>query len=169
MSPEPVTPLTAAARRRHQRATERARTALHIEASGQPVTYAAVATAAQVSRAWLYTQPDIRAAADQLPRINGRSSNVPVPTMQRTSESSLVRRLEAAHDRSRQLSQELAELRQQSLCAPTSAKSDDTSRRCRRSERWSCAECRLCSRIRYGAYGTVGSGDLGVRSLCPAE
>jgi Family of unknown function (DUF6262) len=105
MSREPVTPLTAAARRRHQQATERARTALRqFEASGQPVTYAAVATAAQVSRAWLYTQPDIRAAADQLRRINGRSSNVPVPTMQRTSESSLVRRLEAAHDRSRQLS-----------------------------------------------------------------
>ena len=114
MSPEPVTPLAAAARRRHQQATERARTALRqFEASGQPVTYAAVATAAQVSRAWLYTQPDIRAAADQLRRINGRSSNVPVPTMQRTSESSLVRRLEAAHDRSRQLSGEVAELRQQ--------------------------------------------------------
>jgi hypothetical protein len=43
-----------------------------------------------------YTQPDIRAAVDQLRRINGRSSNVPVPTTQRTSESSLVRRLEAA-------------------------------------------------------------------------
>ena len=67
----------------------------------------------KVSRAWLYTQPDIRAAADQLRRINGRSSNVPVHTMQRTSESSLVRRLEAAHDRSRQLSREVAELRQQ--------------------------------------------------------
>jgi hypothetical protein len=39
MSPEPVTPLTAAARRRHQQATERARTALQqFEASGQPVT-----------------------------------------------------------------------------------------------------------------------------------
>ena len=171
MSPEPVTPLAAAARRRHQQATERARTALRqFEASGQPVTYAAVATAAQVSRAWLYTQPDIRAAADQLRRINGRSSNVPCPPCSGHPSRPLFavwkpRTTAADSSAGRWPSYGSSSLSR----TPTSAKPDDTSRRCQRSEPWGCAECRLCSRIRYGAYGTVGSGDLGVRSLCPAE
>ena len=33
----------------------------------------------KVSRAWLHSQPDIRAAADQLRRINGRSATFPCP------------------------------------------------------------------------------------------
>ena len=37
----------------------------------------------------------------------------PVPTPQRTSETSLLRRLEAAHARNQQLTRDVAELREQ--------------------------------------------------------
>jgi hypothetical protein len=98
MSPEPVTPLAAAARRRHEQALERTSMVLpQFEDDGRPLTYAAVAAAAQVSRARLYTQPDLRAAIDGLGAVNGSSTARPVPTRQRTSKASLLRRLEAAH------------------------------------------------------------------------
>ncbi|HET9649162.1 MAG TPA: hypothetical protein VFP34_13170 [Microlunatus sp.] len=97
MSPEPVIPLAAAARRRHEQALERTAEVLRqFEDDGRPLTYAAVAAVAQVSRAWLYTQPDIRAVIERLREINGRSTTTPVPTRQRASEASLLRRLEAA-------------------------------------------------------------------------
>lgn len=80
MSAKPRTPLTESARRRHQETSGRARQALHdFETTGQPVTYAKIATAAAVSRAWLYTQPDIRAAIDRLRDLNGRSTPHPYP------------------------------------------------------------------------------------------
>jgi Family of unknown function (DUF6262) len=104
--------LAASARRRHLETLDRARRALRqFEASGEPVTYAKVAAAAAVSRAWLYTQPDIRAALERLRDLNSRSTAAPVPTRQRASEASLVRRLEAAHQRNQDLSREVAELR----------------------------------------------------------
>ena len=86
---------------------------MQFEDGSRPLTYAAAAATAQVSRAWLYTQPDIRAAIDGLRAVNGRSTARPVPTRQRTSEASLLRRLEAAHTRNRQLTREVAELREQ--------------------------------------------------------
>src|SRR6266545_17455 len=110
--------LAASARRRHLDALDRARHALRrFEASGEPVTYAKVAAAAGVSRAWLYTQPDIRAALERLRDLNSRSTAAPVPTRQRASEESLVRRLEAAHQRNQDLSREVAELREQLAAA----------------------------------------------------
>jgi hypothetical protein len=106
--------LVAAARRRHEQTLARARTALRdFERTGEPVTYAKVAAAANVSRAWLYSQPDVRAAVDRLRDINNRSTGVAVPTRQRTSEASLVRRLEAAHRRNQELTRQIAELREQ--------------------------------------------------------
>jgi hypothetical protein len=83
------------------------------ENDGRPLTYAAVASAAQVSRAWFYTQLDIRAAIERLRQVTGRTTAIPVPTRQRASEASPLRRLEVAHARNQQLTRELAELREQ--------------------------------------------------------
>ncbi|MFJ8582866.1 DUF6262 family protein [Micromonospora sp. NPDC093277] len=110
--------LISAARRRHEQTLARARTALRqFEATGEPVTYAKVAAAAKVSRAWLYSQPDIREAVERLRDTNNRSTSVAIPTRQRTSESSLVRRLEAAHRRNQELTRQVAELREQLAAA----------------------------------------------------
>ena len=118
MRAEPGAALAESARRRHQAALDRARrVVLAAEASGEPVTYANIAAAAGVSRSWLYTQPEIRAAIERLRVDNGRSAAGPVPTRQRASAASLVRRLEAAHRRNRELSREVTELRDQLAAA----------------------------------------------------
>jgi hypothetical protein len=115
---EPGTALAESARRRHHAAIDSARRVLRAaEVSGEPVTYANIAAAAGVSRSWLYTQPDIRAAIEQLRHDNSRSASTPVPTRQRTSAASLLRRLEAAHRRNQDLSREVAELRDQLAAA----------------------------------------------------
>jgi len=106
--------LAESARRRHDDAMTRTRAVLRtFDATGDRITYAKIAGAAQVSRAWLYTQPDIRAAVDHLRGANNRSSTAPIPTRQRTTDAGLVRRLEVAHQRNLDLSRELAELREQ--------------------------------------------------------
>jgi hypothetical protein len=119
MPAEPAAAMAESVRRRHENAIDKARRALRAaEASGEPVTYAnIVAAAAGVSRSWLYTQPAIRAAVERLPDVNGRSAAAPVPTRQRASAASLVRRLEAAHRRNQELSREIAELRDQLAAA----------------------------------------------------
>jgi hypothetical protein len=110
--------LAAAARQRHVDVMERARQALRqFEASGEPVTYAGIARSAQVSRAWLYTQPEVRDAVDRLRDLNGRSTGAPVPTAQRSSQASLVRRLEAAHRRNQDLGSQVSTLREQLAAA----------------------------------------------------
>jgi hypothetical protein len=130
MSPEPVAPLVASARLRHEQAVTRARDALReFEANGRPVTFAKVAAVAQVSRAWLYSQPDIRAAVDRLREVNGRSTNTPVPTNQRASAASLVRRLEAAQRRNKDLTREVVQLRQQLAAAHADLRAAHSSRR----------------------------------------
>lgn len=119
MPPDRSVRLIAAARRRHEQTITRARRVLRqFEGTGEPVTYAKVAAAAKVSRAWLYSQPDIRAAVDRLREINNRSTGGgAVPTRQRTSEASLIRRLEAAHRRNQQLTRQVTELREQLAAA----------------------------------------------------
>jgi hypothetical protein len=110
--------LAESARRRHQDTLDRAHKVLRAaEATGEPVTYANIAAAAGVSRSWLYTQPPIRAAIERLRDDNSRSTAAPVPTRQRASAASLVRRLEAAHRRNQELTQEVAELRDQLAAA----------------------------------------------------
>ncbi len=54
--------LAAATAKRSADARRRAENALlDLRISGRPVTVAALATAAEVSRSWLYTQPDLLA------------------------------------------------------------------------------------------------------------
>lgn len=103
-----------AARQRRELTRAKAIQALRtLDAAGTPVTFEAVAQAAAVSRSWLYAQPDIRAEIEQLRAASQRSPGAPVPSRQRASSTSLLRRLEVATQRNRQLAEENRRLRDQ--------------------------------------------------------
>lgn len=107
--------LIAAARRRHEFTRSKTIRALHeLDELGIAVTYQVVARRAEVSRSWLYTQPDIRAEIERL-RDHGRKSppTSMIPTRQRTTEPSLQRRLETATARIRELTADNHKLRRQ--------------------------------------------------------
>lgn len=102
------------ARRRATATRRRAVSALRrMDATGIAITFETVAREAGVSRSWLYNQPDLRAEIVRL-RARRRSTPAarPVPDRQRASDASLLRRLEAATERSRQLESENRELRE---------------------------------------------------------
>lgn len=84
-----------------------------LDAAGELVTFGTVAKQAGVSRSWLYAQPDLRTEVEQLRAAQRRSPQSPVPARQRASDPSLLRRLEAANDRIRRLSEENRQLREQ--------------------------------------------------------
>ncbi|WP_079026970.1 DUF6262 family protein [Embleya scabrispora] len=84
-----------------------------LDAAGEPITFEAVAKRAGVSRSWLYGQPDLRAEVERLRAAHRRAPSSALPARQRTSEASLLRRLEAANARSRQLAEENRGLRDQ--------------------------------------------------------
>jgi hypothetical protein len=106
--------IIAAARQRRELTRAKAVQALRVlDADGRPVTFEAVAAAAGVSRSWLYAQPDIRAEIERLRAVSGRAPATPVPSRQRSSDASLLRRLEAANERIRQLAEENRALRAQ--------------------------------------------------------
>jgi hypothetical protein len=73
------------------------------------VTFAGIASAAGISRSWLYTQPDIR---DQIRRLRTKTDRT-VPAGQRATDASLRARLTAALDRNKQLADDNARLRRQ--------------------------------------------------------
>lgn len=106
--------LTKAARQRHELTRSKAVRALReLDRAGTPVTYQAVAQHAGVSRSWLYTQPDLRA---EIVRIRDTTRQAPapaIPTIQRTTEASLLKRLQAATERNRRLAEENTRLRRQ--------------------------------------------------------
>lgn len=114
MHPDNSARLAAAARRRHEMARSKTIQALHeLEHVGTPVTFETVARAAAVSRSWLYTQPDIR---DQIHRLREATRTAPapaIPARQRGSDPSLIARLEAAHARIAQLTEDNQRLRRQ--------------------------------------------------------
>lgn len=107
--------LIAATRRRREDTLRRAHEALtRAEARHEPLSMSRLAENAGVSRAWLYTQPEL---LDRLERLraasvatSGRSKP---PPAQRASEASLRRRLELAHQRVTQLTDENRRLRDQ--------------------------------------------------------
>jgi hypothetical protein len=106
--------IVAAAQRRHEYTRAKAIQALReLEAAGTAVTFDAVATAAAVSRSWLYTQPDLRAEIKRLRASCQQAPGTPVPLRQRASDASLLRRLETAHARIRSLADENRQLREQ--------------------------------------------------------
>jgi hypothetical protein len=106
--------IVAAARRRSAAARRRAVAALRrMDATGIAITFETVAREAGVSRSWLYNQPDLKA---EIERLRARRRSIPaarpVPDRQRASDASLLRRLEAATERNRQLESENRELRE---------------------------------------------------------
>jgi hypothetical protein len=106
--------LKAAARRRALATRERAVRALRrFDAAGEPVTIDTVARTAQVSRSWLYSQPDLRAEIQRRATVSNRAGSVSVPARQRASDASLRQRLQTATERIRQLTAENRQLRQQ--------------------------------------------------------
>ncbi|MEW2550403.1 DUF6262 family protein [Streptomyces zhihengii] len=106
--------IVSAAHRRAAATRRKAASALRrMDTTGVVITFETVAREAGVSRSWLYNQPDLRAEIERL-RVRRRPVPAarPVPERQRASEASLLRRLEAATERNRQLEAENRELRQ---------------------------------------------------------
>jgi hypothetical protein len=114
MRPEPTARLADAARRRHELTRAKAVRALReLDRAGTTVTFDGVARAAGVSRSWLYTQPDIRAEIERPRDATRRDPSTPIPAAQRSSDASLLRRLQAAIDRNQRLAEENQRLRRQ--------------------------------------------------------
>lgn len=106
--------IIAAARQRHELTRAKAIQALRtLDTEGRPITFEAVAQAAAVSRSWLYAQPDVRAEIERLRAAHRRAPATPLPARQRCSDASLLRRLETATQRIRQLAEENRKLREQ--------------------------------------------------------
>jgi hypothetical protein len=105
--------LIAAARRRAEQTRQRAVTALRrMDSTGQRITFDAVSRAAGVSRSWLYAQPDLRAEIQRLRQRHPAAPPLQVPPQrQRASDTSLLRRLEAATARIRRLETDNQQLR----------------------------------------------------------
>ena len=104
--------IVAAARQRAAATRRRATAALRrMDTTGAVITFETVAREARVSRSWLYNQPDLRAEIERLRARHRVPTTRPVPDRQRASDASLLRRLQAATERSQQLEAENRELR----------------------------------------------------------
>ena len=104
--------LITAARHRSEQTRQRAIAALRrLDATGQPISFDAVARQASVSRSWLYTQQDLRTEIQRLRQRHPAAPPAPPPDRQRASELSLLRRLEAATARIRHLEADNQQLR----------------------------------------------------------
>lgn len=112
--PADHTAIVAAARQRRELTRAKALQALReLDRTGAAVTFQTVARTAQVSRSWLYAQPDICAEIQRLRGTTRRTPNPPIPAAQRATADSLRRRLDATHERIRQLTEENQRLRRQ--------------------------------------------------------
>ncbi len=104
--------LITAAARRHELTRSKALQAIReLDDAGSPVTFESVARTASVSRSWLYTQLDIRAEVHRLRDLGRRAPTTAVPAHHRSSDASLLRRLEAANARIRDLAKDNQRLR----------------------------------------------------------
>jgi Family of unknown function (DUF6262) len=114
MRPDDTQHLITAAKRRHELTRAKAIRALReLDRAGTPVTFETVARTANVSRSWLYTQPDVRTEIQRLRDATRRAPFPPVPAGQRASDTSLLRRLQTANERNRILAAENQRLRRQ--------------------------------------------------------
>lgn len=84
-----------------------------VDAAGAAVTFESVAWAAGVSRSWLHTQPDIRDEVLRLRDLGRRAPGTSVPARHRSSDASLLLRLEASTARNRELAEDNRRLRRQ--------------------------------------------------------
>ncbi len=105
--------LLAAAQQRSSQTRGRAEAAIgRLADTDTTVTFDSVAREAGVSRSWLYAQQDLRAEIDRLrQRMPPRTSPAAPPEQQRASDTSLLRRLEAATDRIRRLEKDNRDLK----------------------------------------------------------
>ena len=105
--------LIKAAQQRAEQTRRQAVAALRrMDATGKPISFESVAREAGVSRSWLYAQADLRHEIEQLrARHQTQPSSAVPPQRQRASETSLLRRLEAATERIRGLEHNNRELR----------------------------------------------------------
>jgi hypothetical protein len=100
--------LRAAARSKHEATRQRALAALaKLEGDGTQVTVTALAKTAGVARSWIYTQPDL------MGRIAATPERPTKPLLTRTTDESWQRRLELAHQRIKDLTEENKQLRTQ--------------------------------------------------------
>ncbi|ABM12960.1 MULTISPECIES: DUF6262 family protein [Mycolicibacterium] len=102
--------LQKAAADRRERTRQRAVDALdHLQSTGAAVTVAGLARSAGVARSWIYTQPDL------LNRINTQPASPRAAANPRTraSEESWQQRIELAHQRIKELTEENQQLRTQ--------------------------------------------------------
>lgn len=105
--------LITAVRARQAATLDRATQALRrLDRHGEEISFSAVAKAARVSRSWLYRQPQLRAQIQHL-RAQHHSGSRQVPTAQRASTASLLRRVEALQEQATRLSKENQALRHQ--------------------------------------------------------
>ena len=103
--------MVAAARRRHDDTRRKATDALRrLDGAGEPVSFAAVARAGGVSRAWLYRDDAVRAEIDRLrrPRPPVRAR----PVAEQATADSLHQQLEAARTLIAELRAENQQLRE---------------------------------------------------------
>jgi len=106
--------IIAAARRRGELTRSKAIRALQeLDQAGTAITFAAVAQKAGISTSWLYANAGIRAQIENLREVTGRAPSPPIPARQRTSDVSLLRRLEAANAQLVKLREERDRLRRQ--------------------------------------------------------
>ena len=82
-----------------------------MDTSGLPVTIDALAREAAVSRSWIYSQPDLRAETARLRARPRPATGRAVPERQRASDASLLRRVEVATQRIRELETDNKRLR----------------------------------------------------------
>ena len=108
-------PLSEAAARRHELTRAKAVQALReLDRAWHSRDVRRVAQAAEISRSWLYTQPDISGQIRRLrENTHGAGSAGTIPAGQRATDASLHARLTAALDRNKQLADENARLRRQ--------------------------------------------------------
>lgn len=109
--------LRAAAHARHAAARERATHALaELQSNGTAITVTRLAKAARVARSWLYTQPDLIELI--------RAPAAAAVTVTQSTQESWQRRLELAHARIRELTDENKQLRHQLALAHGQRRAD---------------------------------------------
>lgn len=104
--------VVAAQQRAEQTRTRALRALRRLDDTGIAVTFEAVAREAGVSRSWLYSQADLRAEIQALRTRTQSPSSPPTPQRQAATDASLLRRLEAATERLRQLEEDNRQLRE---------------------------------------------------------
>ena len=106
---ETTSPLALAVRARSLDTRNRATDALRrLGAAGEPISFASVASAASVSRSWLYRDHDLRREIEEL---RGQTRSSATPSSERMSSQSEQRRREVLLDEIARLKEENAKLR----------------------------------------------------------